>query len=48
MKVCEFCNLTADEKKWLLYENEEWFVFLADKQDYLGRCIIVLNEQRGG
>lgn len=44
MKVCGFCNLSDDDKKWLLYENEEWFVFLADKQDYLGRCIIVLKQ----
>lgn len=37
---CEFCNLTNDEEKYLLSESEYWKVFLADNQNYIGRCII--------
>lgn len=44
MKDCEFCNLSAEDKKWLLLESEYWLVFLADRQDYIGRCIIVCRE----
>lgn len=44
MAKCPFCNLDEKDKKWLLYENEYWTLFLADKQDYLGRCIIVCNQ----
>lgn len=44
MKNCEFCNLSAEDKKWLLYEDEYWYLFLADKQDYAGRCIIVCKQ----
>lgn len=41
---CEFCNLSEADKKWLLFENSFWMVFLADRQDYIGRCIIVCRE----
>jgi diadenosine tetraphosphate (Ap4A) HIT family hydrolase len=44
MVNCIFCDLSLEDKKWLLYENEHWSVFLADKQDYIGRCIVVCNQ----
>ena len=44
---CEWCNLTETEKKYLLKASEYWNVYLADKQDYIGRCILVLNRHCG-
>ena len=41
MENCEFCNLTAEDEKYLLYLNDYWKVYLSDEQDYIGRCIIV-------
>lgn len=43
MTQCPFCQLTQEDKKWLLYQNEYWSVFLADKQDYIGRCLVMCN-----
>jgi len=40
---CNWCNLTEKEKKYLLFEGNCWNVYLADKQDYIGRCILVLD-----
>lgn len=44
---CEFCNLVNEDKKWLLYETTYWDTYLADRQDYIGRCIIVLKRHCG-
>ena len=44
---CEFCNLTNEDKKWLLCESSYWDIYLADRQDYIGRCIIVLKRHCG-
>ena len=44
MLECALCNLTPQDKKWMLYENNDWIVFLADKQDYIGRCMVVCQE----
>ncbi len=44
MNHCEFCNLSEKDKNLLLYSNEYWEVFLADRQDYIARCIIVCKE----
>lgn len=44
MESCIFCNLSNEDKKWLLYENEDWTVYLADHQDYAGRCIVVCKQ----
>lgn len=41
MNVCEWCDYKDD--KWLLYKSLHWSVYLADVQDYVGRCILVLN-----
>ncbi len=40
---CEWCNLTDEDKRYLLYEDEYWMLFLADEQDYIGRSILVLK-----
>lgn len=41
MKKCEWCSFTQEERKWLISEIGHWRVFLADEQDYIGRCIII-------
>ena len=41
MNSCSWCNLTDKERQYLLYENQYWSVYLADEQDYIGRCIVV-------
>ena len=43
MKSCNWCNLTDKDREYLLYENRNWSVYLADEQDYVGRCIVVLR-----
>ena len=44
MSACEWCN---HNEKWLLYRSIHWSVYLADEQDYVGRCILVLNRHCG-
>lgn len=41
MENCEFCSLSPEEEKWLLYASDFWKVYLSDKQDYIGRCMVV-------
>ena len=43
MQNCDWCNLSEKDRKWLLIENTSWAVYLADRQDYPGRCILVLK-----
>ena len=43
MNNCDWCNLSEENKKYQLYESKSWSVFLADEQDYIGRCILVLK-----
>ena len=43
MNNCDWCNLSEKDRKYLLCESGCWSVFLADEQDYLGRCILVLK-----
>lgn len=43
MKKCEWCNLKEKDRKWLLFETASWSIYLSDIQDYIGRCILVLN-----
>lgn len=45
MRMCEWC--AYKENKWLLYKSLHWSVHLADVQDYVGRCILVLNRHCG-
>ena len=45
MSGCEWCDYKENE--WLLYKSLHWSVYLADIQDYVGRCILVLNRHRG-
>lgn len=41
MSDCSWCNLTDEDRQYLLYENQYWSVYLTDEQDYIGRCIVV-------
>lgn len=41
MNCCEWCNLSDEDKKYMLFQSDYWQIFLADKQDYIGRCILV-------
>lgn len=43
---CAFCHLSDADQKWLLFDNDLWSVYLADKQDYIGRCIVVAKNHR--
>ena len=47
MKRCEWCNLSKEDKKYLLSDTKYWTVYLADEQDYIGRCIIALKRYCG-
>ena len=47
MKRCEWCNLSEADKKYLLSDTKYWTLYLADEQDYIGRCIIVLKRHCG-
>lgn len=38
---CDWCNLSKEDKQFLVYDSKSWSVFLADEQDYVGRCILV-------
>lgn len=40
---CEFCSLSEQDKKYQLYKNDNWTAYLADNQNYIGRCIVVCN-----
>lgn len=43
MDTCSWCTITDEEKQYLLLNGREWSVYLADEQDYIGHCILVLN-----
>ena len=43
--MCQWCDYKDD--KWLLHKSLHWSVYLADVQDYPGRCILVLNRHCG-
>ena len=47
MDKCSWCTLSAEERKWLLMQTTSWSVYMADEQDYIGRCILVLNRHCG-
>ena len=40
---CEFCQLNEEGNEYILYNSGFWTVYLADNQNYPGRCIIPLN-----
>ena len=40
---CDWCNIPQEEKQWLLLESPYWSVYLADVQDYVGRCTFTLR-----
>ena len=41
MSKCEWYDYT--ESEWLLHRSLHWSVYLADVQDYVGRCILALT-----
>ena len=43
MNNCDWCNLSEEDKQFQVYDGRSWSVFLADEQDYIGRCILVLK-----
>ena len=43
MDRCEWCGLSEEDKRFQVCESGSWSVFLADEQDYIGRCILVLK-----
>ena len=45
ISMCEWCDYK--EYEWLLHKSLHWSVYLADEQDYVGRCILVLNRHCG-
>ena len=45
MTKCEWCEYKGNE--WLLHKSLYWSVYLADIQDYVGRCVLVLNRHCG-
>ena len=47
MENCSWCNLSEKDKQFLVYESTFWSVFLADEQDYIGRCVLVLKRHCG-
>lgn len=47
MGFCNWCNLSEKDTKYMLYQTEYWKIFLADKQDYIGRCILVCKRHIG-
>lgn len=47
MDKCSWCTLSAEEKKWLLMQTASWAVYMADEQDYIGHCVLVLNRHCG-
>jgi diadenosine tetraphosphate (Ap4A) HIT family hydrolase len=44
---CDWCNPPEEDKKYLLFDSGCWSVFLANEQDYIGRCILVLKRHCG-
>ena len=44
---CDWCNLSEEDKRFQVYESTSWSVYLADEQDYIGRCILVLKRHVG-
>lgn len=47
MEECSWCNLNEEDRQYLLFDSDYWFVFLADEQDYIGRSILVLKRHCG-
>lgn len=43
MSKCCWCNLTPEEKRYLISENQFWALYLADEQSYVGQCVLILQ-----
>lgn len=47
MRECIWCNLPEEESQWLLFDRDRWSVYLADEQDCVWHCILVLKRHCG-
>jgi len=47
MSNCTWCHFSDADEEYRLYEGEYWIIFLAQEQDYIGRCILVLKRHCG-
>ncbi|MBP5253885.1 MAG: HIT family protein [Lachnospiraceae bacterium] len=47
MTGCDWCHLSEEDREYLLCDSGCWSVFLADEQDYIGRCVLVLDRHCG-
>lgn len=43
---CEYCQIPGAYGN-LIYETENWMIFLAPSQRFLGTCVVVLKSHRG-
>ncbi len=43
MLACDWCAIPESECRYQLAESDCWKLFLADEQDYVGRCVLVLR-----
>ncbi len=47
MLACDWCAIPESECRYQLAESDCWKLFLADEQDYVGRCVLVLRRPEG-
>ncbi|MBQ3979416.1 MAG: hypothetical protein II634_01330 [Lachnospiraceae bacterium] len=47
MLACDWCAIPESECRYQLAESDCWELFLADEQDYVGRCVLVLRRPEG-
>lgn len=40
---CEFCQLNLTKNEYVLFDGSCWILYLADNQNYPGRCIMPLK-----
>ncbi|MBQ9229288.1 MAG: HIT family protein [Eubacterium sp.] len=41
---CPYCYIAPQEQRRLLLTQGTWLVFLAERQDYIGHCVLVHRE----
>lgn len=47
MDRCDWCHLSEEDAQYRVCERASWSVYLADEQDYIGRCILVSKRHCG-
>lgn len=43
MNLCEFCNPPKEDDRYILFDSPHWRIYLANCQNYPGRCIVPLH-----